>query len=254
MVPPSPSNIYRCPVETACVNSPDSRCAEGTGGLLCAVCEDGYGRVGNECRLCSDTARTHSLTFSVLVLVSAVCTVSCYFRRRRTRGDDMSGQLTTDNPLTASLSVEPTKAETQDIGLSLWFRAMYQPVRIIVGYCQVVTQIGPVLHFDFPPGISRVFGFLHPMAVDVQSLLQLDCVLHTSFYKMWILRVFLIPSALVAIVGLRYAYERKYSIDPAAAQGSFRANIFVVPTPFNYYSIQHLLLPVLTFTYRRWSR
>ena len=91
-----------------------------------------------------------------------------------------------------------------------------------------MTQIGPVLHFDFPPGIRQVFSFLHPLAVDVQSLLQLDCFLRTSFYNMWILRVFLIPSALVAIVGLRYLYETKHGKDPNAAEANLRANIFVV--------------------------
>ena len=227
-----PSNIYRCPLKSACVNEPDRLCREGTTGLLCAVCETGYGKAGDECRLCSETARTHSLTFGIVVLATVLCLATYYCSKRRSASgddEDMTGRLTTDNPLTSSLAIEsetPRGRSSHDLGL--WFRALYQPVRILVGYGQVVTQIGPVLHFDFPPGIRRVFGFLHPVAVDLQSLLQLDCVLHTSFYNMWILRVLVIPAALVACVGVRYLYETKYSADPSSAEGNFRANIFVV--------------------------
>lgn len=132
----SPSNIYRCPIESACVNTPERLCKEGTDGLLCAVCEDSYGFVGDECRLCSETARSHSLTFGIVVLAGVICVGGYYFWRRRSSGDgNMAGQLTTDNPLAASLSIERTKPEAHDLGL--WFRALYQPVRILIGYGQV---------------------------------------------------------------------------------------------------------------------
>ena len=65
--------------------------------------------------------------------------------------------------------------------------------------CQVVTQIGPVLDLEFPPGIERIINVLKPFAIDLQSILQLDCLAgdQVGFYEIWVARVLVIPAAMV---------------------------------------------------------
>ena len=94
---------------------------------------------------------------------------------------------------------------------------------------QVVTQIGPVLDLEFPDGIQRILNTLKPLAIDLQSILQLDCLAGSdfTFYAFWVVRCFLLPGLMLAAVGMQYVYERR-RVDHATAMGYFKANAFVV--------------------------
>ena len=52
----------------------------------------------------------------------------------------------------------------------------------------MVTQIGPVLDLEFPNGIQRILNMLKPLAIDLQSILQLDCLAGSdfTFYAFWV--------------------------------------------------------------------
>ena len=93
----------------------------------------------------------------------------------------------------------------------------------------MVTQIGPVLDLEFPDGIQRILDTLKPLAIDLQSILQLDCLAGSdfTFYAFWVVRCFLLPGLMLAAVGLQYVYERRRG-DRSTAMGYFKANSFVV--------------------------
>lgn len=108
-------------------------------------------------------------------------------------------------------------------------RALYQPLRILVGYAQVVSQIGPVLHFAFPDMIQAIFDFLHPLAVNLQELLQLDCVLDYGFYTMWLLRVLVLPLAMFGLVALRFGWDKRCgTLGTVSATSNLKVNCFFV--------------------------
>ena len=94
---------------------------------------------------------------------------------------------------------------------------------------QVVTQIGPVLDLEFPGGIQRILNTLKPLAIDLQSILQLDCLAGSdfTFYAFWVTRCFLLPGLMLTVVGVQYMYERR-RVDRTTALGYFKANAFVV--------------------------
>jgi hypothetical protein len=109
-------------------------------------------------------------------------------------------------------------------------RVLYQPGRILVGYIQVVSQIGLVLDIKLPPNIAAVFESLKPFAGFLTELFHLGCIGTFSFYEKWIIKVFLIPAALLSAVMLRYVYVR-YRGDATAvknAAGSLRSNVFFI--------------------------
>eukprot|EP01043_Picozoa_sp_COSAG02_P011915 COSAG02_NODE_448_length_22102_cov_11.767032_2_plen_1431_part_00 len=232
----SPSHIFRCPIQPACVHADGHLCQPGHRGILCAVCERGFGKVGDECQLCSDAGRSHFIVVMVAAVVVLVLCPGLYiWRERRNENKAMAARAgqSIDNPLSGDLTSELTPglraAPTWRYRIGLWFRALYQPIRILVGYGQVVTQIGPVLHFDFPPGILQVFSMLSPLAVDLQSILQLDCILDASFYRIWVIRVFLIPVAMVAVVLLRYLYQsRRDDQEQSDSKANLKSDLFVV--------------------------
>ena len=93
----------------------------------------------------------------------------------------------------------------------------------------MVTQIGPVLDLEFPEGIQHILTLIKPLSIDLQSILQLDCLAGSdfTFYTFWMVRCFLLPGLMLTAVGLQYVYERR-RVDHATAMGYFKANAFVV--------------------------
>jgi hypothetical protein len=150
----SPWLLFQCPVQQACANKPERRCREGHSGMLCNVCEVGYGLEDGECQLCSGVS---SQPVFLLVLAAVALIGGVAYARRVHRAEDsgssassLEAQLTTDNPLQGSGPLESvdkrqslstsTVQHTDDAYMLL--RVLYQPVRILVGYVQVVSQIG----------------------------------------------------------------------------------------------------------------
>ena len=80
-----------------------------------------------------------------------------------------------------------------------------------------------------PDSIQRILNVRKPLAIDLQSILQLDCLAGSefTFYAFWLVRCFLLPGLILAIVGLQYVYER-WRVDNTTALGYFKANAFVV--------------------------
>jgi hypothetical protein len=86
-----------------------------------------------------------------------------------------------------------------------------------------------VLDLEFPPGIEWIISVLRPLAIDLSTILQLDCLVSTdfTFYGIWLLRVFVIPLCMMGLVGLQYIYERR-RVDTSTALGYAKANIYLV--------------------------
>ena len=151
-------------------------------------------------------------------------------------GCGLSEQLTA-NPLQSSALAElrrsssaSTKAAAvaqRSTDVYTLLRIVYQPVRIIVGYVQVVTQIGPVLDLQLPEGILKLVKMLN--FIDLQQIFALDCLSGGwfDFYSKWLTWVFVVPATLLAVVGLRYCYERRRK-GAAMAAGQAMTDSFVV--------------------------
>ena len=240
--------MFKCPFEKACQNTAEERCKIGHTGLLCAVCEDGYGLDRDDCVKCSDT---NSNPYTFLLLLAVVCIVALVIYLWHRRGNGPAGNVSpellqglTTNPLgghSVASSTDPRSSSSSSSGgkaaavaqkstdLYVLLRVVYQPVRIVVGYIQVVTQIGPVLDLEFPRYIRSVIEALKPFMIDLQSILQLDCLSKglLDFYATWVVRVFVIPAVMLGLVGLQYCYERRRA-GASAATGIFKANAFVV--------------------------
>ena len=141
----------------------------------------------------------------------------CLWQRRLARtssigaGGVLSEQLKTNSlqptsspELKGSSSSAVTAVAQRSTGLLMMLRIVYQPARIIVGYVQVVTQIGPVLDLQLPEGILHVVRMLN--FIDLQQIFELDCLSNNAFdfYMKWLVWVFLVPASLLAVVCLLY--------------------------------------------------
>jgi hypothetical protein len=157
----------------------------------------------------------------------------CCVRQPATDDDPSALQIQlTDNPLQPNSSQDgrlsrsgATVQRSEDAVMLA--RVVYQPFRILVGYMQVITQIGKVLEFDLPPNIQSVINSLKFLAMNLKGIFQLDCIGGISFYDEWLVRVLVIPVVLVGLASLRYSLEKRRG-EAADAAGNLMANIFVI--------------------------
>jgi hypothetical protein len=134
----------------------------------------------------------------------------------------------TDNPLTASDSddtVTPTARRTTALRVTL--RVLYQPLRTLIGFFQVLTHLGPVLHLDFPPGVTAVMDALRPFAADLQALVRLGCLANLGFYGAWVVQTLVVPLLAGGCLVLWWLHERR-AVGVEAAGRRLRANTFVL--------------------------
>ena len=236
----TPWFVFRCPGEHACVNDRQQRCREGHTGTLCNECEAGYGMVNDSCEACGEVNSSPVLMIaamlSMMIAVGLAYYVCCV--RKSTDGDDPSALQTqlTVNPLQPNsmlqegrLSRSSTTVHVQRTEDAVMLaRVVYQPARILVGYMQVITQIGLVLGFELPPTIKSIVKLLKPLAMSIKSFFQLDCLGVIDFYQEWTVRTLIIPFVLLVLISLKYSFEIRRGEAAADAAGNLRANIFFI--------------------------
>ena len=154
------SLTFRCPFQHACVNQ-GRRCAKGHTGILCAVCEEGYGLTSEECVECK---ATNQRWYGILTLAGAVAASGlvvylscCRDTSLEAAPNDLAMQLTA-NPLQSdgsprgSLSQRARSTALRSGNVYILLRVLYQPFRILVGYIQVrqcsvwVLNLWPTTH------------------------------------------------------------------------------------------------------------
>ena len=90
----------------------------------------------------------------------------------------------TDNPLQPNSVPQEGRISRSGVTMQrsedavMLARVMYQPARILVGYMQVITQIGKVLNIELPPMIGQIIETFKLLAMSVKSVLQLDWCAH----------------------------------------------------------------------------
>ena len=140
--------------------------------------------------LCDPCSLAQSSPVTILILGGAVCLLAglAYGCRRRmsaaSRAPGLLQAQLTDNPLSSSpgsmrQSLSDATVQRTDDAYML-VRVVFQPMRILIGYGQVVNQIGLVLAMDLPPLIQKMFNVLSVLAINLK-ILQIDCLGDLSF-------------------------------------------------------------------------
>ena len=148
----TPWFVFHCPEESACLNEEGQKCRDGHEGHLCNVCKDDYSMLKGLCDPCSFV---NSSVWTPVLMLTAVCLLVALVyvcRRRASRADGPASSLElqlTDNPLQSDSSSPGSKRSSLSLravdrsdDAYMLVRVLYQPARILIGYGQVVNQIG----------------------------------------------------------------------------------------------------------------
>lgn len=164
-------------------------CAEGYKGQLCGECAEDFGMsTANVCEPCGEntTAAVIGIFFASLAAIAGLLT--------------LIGKLWSRFPLKHLL------------------RCSVQPLRILITYSQVTSQLGDVLDIQYPNIFGSVIEFLKPF-MDVFSLLfravgPSECFGIQGFNSRWFLRVIGLPAVLSVFVGIAFVWDRYVSRPP----------------------------------------
>eukprot|EP00004_Rigifila_ramosa_P020538 TRINITY_DN5332_c0_g1_i3.p1 TRINITY_DN5332_c0_g1~~TRINITY_DN5332_c0_g1_i3.p1 ORF type:complete len:3105 (-),score=632.94 TRINITY_DN5332_c0_g1_i3:269-8482(-) len=81
--------VFKCPLATACPGGAvEENCAPGYSGPACGLCEDGFGRLGQECARCPAPGVSVFLSLLILALVIAGCIFVIYYAHPERLSDD----------------------------------------------------------------------------------------------------------------------------------------------------------------------
>eukprot|EP01048_Picozoa_sp_COSAG05_P025821 COSAG05_NODE_6756_length_907_cov_1.065594_2_plen_193_part_00 len=106
-------------------------------------------------------------------------------------------------------------------------RSAWQPMRTLITYMQVGTQVGPVLSIEFPPMFAAVTQRLSEYVELVDVFVSAECAGLDGFHVKWLSQVVIMPVTMVCIVGGVFLFERSRFIGlsrtyPRAGTGTFR--------------------------------
>eukprot|EP01052_Picozoa_sp_SAG31_P003130 SAG31_NODE_117_length_24022_cov_6.878067_14_plen_726_part_00 len=256
--------LFTCPRPEACLgeqrrNNDDAfyiQCRAGHTGVLCATCKDNYAMQRGLCTPCTSGGRIGPVVLLLLLGAGAVLIVGFLFHglygsycRRRCRQDaldNLLGQHTVENPASGSEnwaahvteidSEHPTKTSctiSQLVRVKQIFRYFFHPVRIVISFSQVIVQLGPVLHVQYPAKMRAIIDALKPIMFNLRNYIQVDCWIKHNFWFTWTVNVFIIPGILFATIGVWHLH-RAVNIPVAAKtqrrnlQHSARGYIFSV--------------------------
>ena len=76
------AQVYLCPLSKACLGGMESKCSNGYGGPLCAVCSKGFYQLLNHCRKCPETL-WFIIQLCGIGIVIAILTASIVLARKR---------------------------------------------------------------------------------------------------------------------------------------------------------------------------
>ena len=62
-----------------------------------------------------------------------------------------------------------------------------QPMKLFISYWQIAAQLGPVLHFSFPPQMANLIKVFQPFVAALHGFVALECAgLTGGFYVVWL--------------------------------------------------------------------
>eukprot|EP01043_Picozoa_sp_COSAG02_P052433 COSAG02_NODE_5647_length_4153_cov_5.533300_1_plen_1278_part_10 len=206
-------HVFRCKSMHGCfgLDSFDpivGGCQQNYTGYFCASCILGFERRDSEsvpgCQACS-TPASKSWVIAVVIITSVVVVAKTRNRLARAIAPDMAH-------VPAILAV----------GRSAW-----QPIRILVSYVQVTSQVGTSLNIHYPPMFVALTNRLAGILDVIDGIIGVECLGLNDFHTRWLTQVVLFPLGLATVAVGMFEVERRRS-SRGTARKHLADNVFFI--------------------------
>eukprot|EP01043_Picozoa_sp_COSAG02_P060898 COSAG02_NODE_8058_length_2728_cov_3.738684_2_plen_740_part_00 len=226
-----------------------SACVLGRTGYLCLSCVEGYHTVQRRCIPCPPgVVNSPTLLTIGAMIVLAAC--AYWWAQWWTRWqinhhdvstghrDDLGARLASEhsfaNPMVAN--VDRNMLESGLINRTiddatftiaseqLWkrlrvlARATFQPLRMVISWVQITSQIGGVLHIRYPPQFESAIDALRFLEDTFSVIFDSECTGFDGFLAQWKLKVIVLPCSAALLVAGAYAFLHSENGAPHATQ------------------------------------
>ena len=216
-------DIFRCKASRGCfglvsVDTSLGGCmSDRYTGYFCETCADNFEMKRNEatssgfsCVECTDTSSGQTRVFGAIAV--AVIAALIALRKR-------------------IISLY-TKDATRVAAVFATLRSAWQPIRIMITYAQVTSQIGSVLSIDFPSLFTGVIDLLGQLMDAINIFSGSKCLGFDGFHYKWMMQVVVLPLVLLSVAFVAFHIERTRAnaagISAASAMVHFTANVFFI--------------------------
>jgi hypothetical protein len=227
-----PKFLFQCPVATLCppieltrlvssTNQSSLRCPLDRVGPLCNSCGPHLIANGDSdrCELCAHRAGSKGQ----ILKCAAVCVVAIAVVVVLLLLVSWTGSSKTSAPASVSqlqrMSAESygVQDQTGDSNFgptvsgdrtAVICQLTYQSFRIVIGFCQVVSQLNVVLHVRLPTLFAEVTAVTRIFAAEATAVFGSCLIQCIEFYDLWFLKVVFAPMILAVVVLVMFSIDR----------------------------------------------
>jgi hypothetical protein len=235
-------NYYKCPFKNACLggnvtktidngtiwtNTTKSRCGPGYKGLVCAVCDDGFYLLDDQCWVCLPSDGGAETVVALIVFAAVGLFLGALLTQLRVRDsksywkelrvDILSGKhkkrnagnkLEKEAGTANKLQEEEEEAEAVvgtvvDTSRYLKDQNTGRAMKTFIGFVQVLSVSDSAFKIPWPSGFLSFLRILVPFNFDVLSFSGIGCLVEYNFYHSF-LGMALLPLVVLFLVYLTY--------------------------------------------------
>eukprot|EP01043_Picozoa_sp_COSAG02_P000327 COSAG02_NODE_6_length_64796_cov_76.792865_10_plen_1542_part_00 len=187
-----------------------TKCSDGYAGHFCRSCESAEPRwhlVDGECRRCGE----NNFYFRWVIVPLGMIFVSAGFLwwGRRPKQPAISPRRTTSTRMLSEMHPSELYRSRVSSPASDFRVICFPTLKTCVSYAQVVTQLGSVMHMQYPSTFAKHIAHFRPV-VDVSSwniFMNTDCLGYGGFRWEWVIKVLLQPAILCMFGVLLWSIE-----------------------------------------------
>lgn len=112
--------------------------------------------------------------------------------------------------------------------LQVLLRCAWQPLRIVITYCQVTSQLGAVLHINYPDAFASTMLEIKSWLDVFGYFFSLECAGLAGFTNKWVLRVVCLPLVLLSLAAGYYMLEQRLGVNLSVARAHLRGSCFFI--------------------------
>lgn len=196
--------FYQCAFDAYCTGGRSSGCADHREGPLCAICEEGYSELGNECKECGSQAKSVATMVIMCIFIALIIFFMYYVllkwdkvAMRKMKKMQIANAIDQADVYDADDLIETIDLSTD--GTPNREPNFVYKMKIVLGFFQISVGIAFALTIPWPSLFKEFISLFNIANFDILQWTRADCLVRVSFLTKHLI-VAMTPIVLFAII------------------------------------------------------